>query len=52
MGHISDGATALLGLDGFVVVAHVEVDGELWIKVETTARVMGSSECRAMAGGG
>ena len=36
MGHVSEGATALLGLDGLVVLAHVRHGGELWILVETT----------------
>ena len=33
--HRSQGATALLGLDGFVVGAQLEVDGEVWLSVET-----------------
>ena len=39
--HRSEGATALLGLDGFVVGAQLEVDGEWWLAVETTADVTG-----------
>ena len=38
----SSGATALLGMDGFVVV---EEDGELFISVETTASVVGCGSC-------
>lgn len=34
--HRSEGATALLGMPGFVVGAQTEVDGELWLHVETT----------------
>ncbi len=36
--HRSQGATAALGMCGFVYGAQVEVDGELWLKVETTPR--------------
>ena len=39
--HRSEGATALLGMDGFVVGAQVEVDGELLLMVETAAGVVG-----------
>lgn len=35
--HSSQGATALLAMDGFVVGAQADVDGELWLNVETTA---------------
>ena len=35
--HGSEGATALIGLAGFVVGAHVLEDGEWWLLVETTA---------------
>jgi hypothetical protein len=31
--HRSEGATALLGMPGFVVWAQMEVDGELWLHV-------------------
>ena len=41
----SEGATALLGMDGFVVGAQVDVDGELWLMVETTAVVVGCDAC-------
>jgi hypothetical protein len=34
-------ATALLGMDGFVVLSHTEEDGELWLLVETTDDVVG-----------
>jgi transposase len=43
--HRSEGATALLGMAGFVVGAQLEVDGELWLNVETTAEVVGCSSC-------
>ena len=39
---------ALLGLDGFVVVATAEVGGELELLVETTADLVG---CPALRGG-
>ena len=45
--HRSEGATALLELDGFVVGAQLEVDGEWWLAVETTADVMGSRPAAA-----
>lgn len=51
MGHVSDGATAFLGLPGLAVLGHVEHDGELWILVETTAGVMGCSGCGTQAVG-
>jgi hypothetical protein len=37
----NSGATALLGMDGFVVLASIEEAGELFISVETTADVVG-----------
>ena len=40
--HRSEGATALLGMEEFVVGAQVEVDGEVWLSVETTP---GSAAC-------
>jgi transposase len=51
--HRSEGATALLGMPGFVVAAQLEVDGELWLSVQTTADVVGGSGCgtRAMGHG-
>ena len=39
--HSSEGATALLGMDGFEAGAQVEFDGEWWLAVETTAAVVG-----------
>ena len=51
MGHVSEGATALLGLDGLVVLAHVRHGGELWILVETTVSVMGCPGCGTRATG-
>ena len=37
----SSGATASLGMDGFVVLASIEEAGEVFISVETTADVVG-----------
>jgi transposase len=39
----------VLGLDGFVVRAAEEVDGELWLAVERTAGVVGCSGCGTRA---
>src|SRR5258708_31220498 len=47
----SSGATALLGMDGFVVLAMTEEDGELFISVETTADVAGCGGCGVRATG-
>jgi transposase len=47
----SSGATALLGMDGFVVLAMTEEDGELFISVETTADVTGCGSCGVRATG-
>jgi transposase len=47
--HGSDGATALLGLDGFVVGAHELVDGEWWLLIETTADLVGCPACGVRA---
>ena len=47
----SSGATALLGMDGFVVLAMIEEDGELFISVETTANVVGCGTCGVRATG-
>lgn len=47
----SGGASALLGMNGFVVLAQVEEDGELWISVETTASVVGCRRCGVRATG-
>ena len=49
--HRSQGASALLGLDGFVVGAQLEVDGEVWLSVETTADVVGCESCGTRAVG-
>jgi len=45
----SQGATTLLGMPGFVVGAQVEVDGEWWLNVETTAEVVGCPSCGTRA---
>lgn len=47
--HGSDGATALVGLGGFVVGARELVDGEWWLLVETTADVVGCPRCGVRA---
>lgn len=49
--HRSEGATALLGMDGFVVGAQVDVNGELCLMVETTADVVGCDGCGTRAVG-
>ena len=59
MGNGSDeglGATALVGLDGFVVTAQTHRDGEHWLLVETTAtgrgvRAAGCGRSATAAGG-
>jgi transposase len=45
----SGGATALLGMDGFVVLTHEEVDSEIWLLVETTTGLVGCPECGVRA---
>jgi len=47
----SDGATALVGMPGFVVGAQVLVEGEWWLYVETTADVVGCPGCGSRAVG-
>ncbi len=47
----SQGATALLGMEEFVVGAQVEVDGEVWLMVETTAEAGGCDGCGTPAVG-
>ncbi len=49
--HRSEGATALLGMEEFVVGAQEEVDGEVWLMVETTADVVGCEGCGTRAVG-
>ena len=49
--HLSQGATALLGMDGFAVGAQVEGDGELLLMVETTAEAVGCDGCGTRAVG-
>ncbi|MDT7704718.1 MAG: hypothetical protein QOG20_325 [Pseudonocardiales bacterium] len=40
---------ALLGLDGFVLLATAEIDGELELLIETTADLVGCPACGAVA---
>jgi transposase len=47
----SGGATALLGMDGFVVLASTEEDDELWLLVETTEDLVGCARCGVRAVG-
>src|SRR5664280_1354329 len=47
----SSGATALLGMEGFAVLAMLEEDGELFLSVETTADVVGCPACGVRAVG-
>ena len=49
--HRSEGATALLGMEEFVVGTQPEVDGEVWLLVETTAEVVGCEGCGTRAVG-
>ena len=42
-------ADVVLGLEGFVLAMAVEVDGELWLAVETAAGVVGCSGCGTKA---
>jgi len=51
MGDRSGDASALLGMDGFVVHSQTEEDGELWVLVETTADVAGCPSCGVRATG-
>lgn len=47
----SAGATALVGMAGFVGLSSVDVDGELHISVETTAARVACASCGVMAKG-
>ena len=51
--HRSEGASALLGMDVFVTGTQLEVDGEWWLAVQTTANAVACETCgtRAMAHG-
>ena len=49
MGEGSGDASALLGMDGFVVLAQTEEDGELWLLVETTRDLAGCPACGVRA---
>ncbi len=51
MGERSGDATELLGMDGFVVLAMDQVEGEWWLLVETTAAAMGCPDCGVQATG-
>ena len=45
----SGGATALLGMEGFVVLVMEEHEGEWWVLVETTAALVGCPDCGGRA---
>jgi transposase len=47
----SGDATALLGMDGFVVLVMDQIDGEWWLLVETTETVVGCPGCGVRAVG-
>jgi transposase len=47
----SDGATALIGMAGFVVGVQVEVEGEWWLSVQTTTELVGCPGCGTRAVG-
>jgi len=47
----SGGATALLGMDGFVVLTQTEEAGEWWLLVETERDVVGCPDCGVLAVG-
>ena len=47
----SQGVSALLGMPGMAVRAQMEVDGELWLAVETTAEVVWCAACGIRAVG-
>jgi transposase len=47
----SGGASALLGMDGFVVLSMEEHDDEWWLLVETTTDVAGCPTCGVRATG-
>ena len=49
--HGSEDATALVGLDGFTVGAQEQIDGELWLHVETTAATAACWGCGTRAVG-
>ena len=51
MGDRSADASALLGMEGFVVLSQTEEDGECWVLVETTADVAGCPVCGVRATG-
>ena len=51
MGDRSGDASALLGMDGFVVLSQTEEDGELWLLVETTRDLAGCPVCGVRATG-
>ena len=51
MGDRSSDASALLGMEGFVVLSQSEEGGEVWVLVETTATVAGCPSCGVKATG-
>jgi zinc-finger of transposase IS204/IS1001/IS1096/IS1165 len=51
MNERSGDASALLGMDGFVVLSQLETDEEIWLLVETEDDVMSSPRCGTRAVG-
>jgi len=51
MGDRSGDASALLGMEGFVVLSQTEEDGECWVLVETSRDVVGCPSCGVRATG-
>jgi len=49
--HRSEGASALLGMEEFVVAARKEIDREVWLAVETIPEVVSCDGCRTRAVG-
>ena len=47
----SGGSTALLGMAGFAVLSQEEIEGELWLLVETERRPTGCPGCGVRAVG-
>lgn len=47
----SGGQSALLGMDGFVVLSSTETEDEIWLLIETTADLVGCPSCGVRAVG-